>query len=82
MICSTCKFWKRNEPLKPGTQNRFGVCSNDAKFRYCGEIWESDRAEMSPDCLQYWDSESYSASFETGESFGCIHHQSAEGEKG
>ena len=56
-VCKNCAFYC----LK--TQK----CSNN-KFVYTGE-----GASMDNDGLGYWDCESYSASFETGENFGCIH---------
>jgi hypothetical protein len=43
-----------------------GVCRSD-KFLY------SDSPQVARDGLRYWDFEGYSAGFEVGEAFGCIH---------
>jgi hypothetical protein len=48
----------------------FGSCSNP-KFVYV----QGGIEEAVLDGLNYWDYESYYASFETGEKFGCIHFE-------
>ena len=66
--CGTCKHWWR---YTDGFDvkyhgDRTGVCISD-KFRYCA-------APPTPrDGLRYWDHEGFSAGFDTGEDFGCVH---------
>lgn len=61
MLCEDCRFWTRREI---GSQEQHGSCLN-TKFVY---------DDNTPgDGLRYWDAESWSAGFSTGESFGCIH---------
>jgi hypothetical protein len=59
--CKDCKHWERNKDEKYA-----GRCDSE-KFVY------SDGNDCQKDGLQYWDYEGYSAGFETGEDFGCIH---------
>ncbi len=68
--CRTCKFWKRvaSDFDKSYHGEHAGECGNE-KFVY--------EDKVSTDGLRYWDYEGYSAGFETGEDFGCIHHQTA-----
>ncbi len=64
MLCGNCKFWQRYSD-----RLGFGGCSSN-KFVYSGN---RERADL--DGMEYWDSESYSAGFMTGQNFGCIHHE-------
>ena len=57
--CGSCRYWTRGKDECYG-----GVCSND-KF--------VERDDTPKDGLSYWDYECYSAGFNTGEDFGCIH---------
>ena len=61
--CKTCGHWKRNT----GSYNsqRMGECDS-AK-------WEYEGRDL-PDGVVYADYEGLSASLETGEDFGCVHH--------
>lgn len=60
MRCKDCKFFTR---AKKGMEHS---CKNP-KFVY-EDIEEDDQ-------LAYWDYESYSAGFNVGENFGCIHFE-------
>jgi hypothetical protein len=62
MRCKTCKYWVPEEKTS-------GSCSCD-KFVYTGE-----GAETPIDGLGFWDVDSCSAAFETGENFGCLHYE-------
>jgi hypothetical protein len=68
--CKNCEYWHtyKNEHT--------GKCRND-KFVYIGGF---DDIETPIDGLGYSDCESYNASFETGEQFGCIHFKEGENE--
>ena len=59
--CVTCRFWER---LVEG--EHLGLCSSE-------KFVESDLDDCPIDGLEYWDYESNSAGFNTGEQFGCIH---------
>lgn len=61
--CKTCRFWERTDE----TFNRpfMGICLS--------EKWVYGNGELSPDCVNYGDSEDYAAWFRTGEDFGCTH---------
>lgn len=63
-LCINCKYWVRNDDNY--SNKFFGMCSSD-KFIY------EDSDKNPKDALVYWDYEGYSAGFETGENFGCIH---------
>ena len=63
--CKTCKHWKRN--TESYESPRMGSCGSDK--------WEYEGKDMA-DGVSYGDYEGYSASFETGEDFGCVHHTS------
>jgi len=75
MKCKNCKFYtppKDNFDKERG----FGECDND-KFIYEGFEMSEDAYPLN-DKLAYWDIESYSAGgysagFNVGENFGCIH---------
>ena len=73
-ICKNCKYWARHNANY--YNDKFGRCNNGKKFRY-GDAWDicdnKSNACKKNDELYYEDYESYSADFETGENFGCIH---------
>lgn len=60
--CKDCKYWTRRFDPRWA-----GIC-DCSKFAYSGG---GERKEK--DGLFYWDAEGYSAGFNTGEDFGCIH---------
>ena len=62
--CKNCKYYK----AKDDKQN-FGNC-NCKKIQYSENLSEKDETD---DMLIYWDYELYSAGFEVGKNFGCIH---------
>ena len=67
--CKNCKYYKQN---KGKDQNKhFGEC-NCKRFIY--DDWGTDE-HKEYNALIYWDYEGYSASFEVGENFGCIHYK-------
>lgn len=68
-VCQTCRYWARLTDASEieGHGEWAGNCSSP-KFVYDEKV--------PVDGLEYWDYESYSAEFRTGENFGCIHHQS------
>ena len=72
MMCIDCLYWQRNveHPWYPDRGTKFGECFCD-QFIYTGD-GQFD-FPFKGDELLYWDSEGYSASFITGENFGCIH---------
>lgn len=61
-LCKNCSCWVRR-----GNSDAYGKCKSE-KFLY----QETDE-DSKKDELIYWDYESYSAGFKTGENFGCIH---------
>lgn len=66
MHCKDCKHWKRCEGFM--YNEKYGDCSH-YKF-----VYEEENPNEN-DNLVYWDYESYSAGFRTGEDFGCIHFE-------
>jgi len=58
--CITCRHWTRN-----GESETSGKCGS-SKFVY-------GFSGFPKDSLCYWDHEGYSAGFDTGEDFGCVH---------
>jgi len=68
-ICKNCRFW---EP--PGDNSKFGNCKNE-NFVYCGDAY----SDTGTDALVYGDYDGYSASFGTGEDFGCVHWEKLDG---
>lgn len=72
--CKTCQHWRRYtdsfDSEYRGTHA--GRCNSD-KFVYDEKV--------ALDGLRYWDYEGYSAGFETGEDFGCVHHSSPAAER-
>lgn len=69
--CKNCKYFKRNKDNY--RSEKYGECSCD-KFAY--DSWISEKEET--DKLFYWDYEDYSANFNVGENFGCIHFEEKE----
>ena len=68
--CKTCVHWTppAAEDIRCyGSKPWEGYCDSD-KFEY---------RECAKDGLSVSDAECYSASFTTGEDFGCIHHKEA-----
>lgn len=66
--CGTCAHWTRYE-------NAFEVSCYGKHAGTCeskGFIYEGG-SRTPEDGLRYWDYEGYSAGFDTGENFGCIH---------
>ena len=62
--CKTCKHWANgNRKRAP----HMGSCGCDR--------WKYEGGDI-PDGVSYGDYDGYSATFETGEDFGCIHHTS------
>ena len=61
--CQNCVNWERIND-----KSVFGECNCD-NFVYTGKI----DPPVKNDILTYWDCECYSAGFETGENFGCVH---------
>jgi hypothetical protein len=68
-ICKHCAYWERYSDAFNIKYHgpHAGECSCD-KFTY-----SDDDSKVSRDGLQYWDYDGYSAGFETGELFGCVH---------
>ena len=64
MYCKDCKYY--NEMPRRHDEVNHGRC--DSK-----KFVESNNHISGDDALYYWDYESYSAEFEVGEMFGCIH---------
>lgn len=78
MYCKECKFWTRDKAWnfekhrkESSLSEVMGECSCP-KFFY--DQWCDGGLS---DGLAYWDSESYAASFKTGQDFGCIHFETA-----
>lgn len=74
--CKNCKYFKRN--IREWENKKYGKCEND-KFIYdvCLTKKEEKIIEKG-DAFLYADYESYSASFEVGKDFGCIHFSNKE----
>ena len=73
-LCKNCKHFKRNNDNIHST--KYGEC-NCNKFVY-GTSFEHSNSKYNDfsnkaDELLYQDYENYSANFEVGENFGCIH---------
>jgi hypothetical protein len=74
MKCKDCAYWTRKKYPHEPEPEKVGNCKCD-KFVYTGGF---DDNETPIDGLGYSDYESYSACFETGENFGCIHFKKHE----
>jgi len=59
--CKTCKYWRRKAYR--------GTCKCPKFVEYTAGMLEQN------DTLIYWDYEGYSAGFDVGKDFGCIHHE-------
>lgn len=66
--CKTCAHWTRAAELDAKYHGKHAGRCNSVSFVYGSNVPKSG--------LAYWDQESYSAGFMTGEDFGCIHHTS------
>lgn len=79
-ICKNCKYWKRDCDLEC-----YGTCDNPSfeyESAYCYERHKKEQDKpILKNKLFYMDYESYSAGFETGEEFGCIHFENKVGEE-
>lgn len=66
--CGKCKHWQRySSDFDVDYHGKHaGTCKSD-KFVYDGG------PQPPQDGLRYWDYEGYSAGFDTGEDFGCVH---------
>ena len=64
--CKTCKHWTR-------TEGDFNISYHGAHSGNCDSDKFTESDKVRPDGLNYWDYEGYSAGFETGEDFGCVH---------
>lgn len=73
-LCGSCKHWKRvSEPFDIEYHGAHtGTCKSKS-FVY------QQRGEVPVNGLAYYDYESYSAGFYTGEAFGCIHWKKKDG---
>jgi hypothetical protein len=75
--CETCQHW--------GAKTDWDAESSSTESRHCGSpkiryIQGSlHSSPMAPDEAWYWDTDDYSATFETGPEFGCIHHEMENG---
>ena len=69
--CQDCRYWKRyfmKFDMECHGADR-GECSSP-RFVCANDLRSFQQANN--DQLCYWDSESYSAGFDTGENFGCL----------
>ena len=69
--CESCKHWTPRA-YKSAYESEIpegGNCTCE-KFMYTEE---TELKRPGNDCLVYWDYEGYSAGFETGKDFGCVH---------
>lgn len=78
--CKNCKYFERNK--EEYCCNKYGNC-NCTKFVYGSSFIHNDSRyndynEEKADELLYKDYEGYSAGFEVGENFGCIHFEKGE----
>jgi hypothetical protein len=72
-VCKNCIHWGKNEPYRNGKPRFGGECDSE-KFVYDGMDTYYNK-EPDEDMLQYGDFEGYSADFDTGPEFGCIHFE-------
>lgn len=76
MKCKDCKYWKRYEERRAiwgrlrtiASNTSYGDCKNDNFF-----YKEAPKDNIKG--LIYYDYENYTAGFETGQDFGCIHFE-------
>ena len=64
--CGTCKHWCRYK-------EKFDRDYHGEHAGLCGNKVFVEGANPGKDGLAYWDHEGYSAGFNTGENFGCVH---------
>lgn len=71
--CKNCKYWEGFGSDYKG----YGQCKCE-KFVYDKQDFNIniEKECKTKDCLFYTDSEGWSASFSTGENFGCVHFES------
>ena len=68
-ICENCKHWSPSIKQKINNdRDNYGNCDS-GKFIHAEELTK----ESPTDAMTYGDYEGYSAYFETGAKFGCIH---------
>lgn len=60
-ICKNCSEWNREDATS------YGSCESPKI------VYQEAEENSKKDELIYWDHESYSAGFKTGENFGCVH---------
>ena len=68
-LCKNCKHWKR-------MTDAFDVSYHGPAAGNCLShkfVYSPQDNKVPADGLEYYDAESYSAGFYTGENFGCIH---------
>jgi len=66
MKCKNCKYYKKPKN-DYDIERDLGKCTSP-KF-----VYECNNNKPLNDMLAYWDYESYSAGFNVGKNFGCIH---------
>jgi hypothetical protein len=71
--CKTCKHWTRYTKAFDikWRGSRAGTCDS--------EKFANQDGSATHDGLNYWGSYEESAGFETGEDFGCVHHEATNG---
>lgn len=76
-VCENCKHWIRNK--ESYQSKKYGRC-NCESFEYGSSFHygkEDNKITINDNSkLLYQDHDNYSADFETGENFGCIHFKS------
>ena len=77
MRCADCRFWERDNAASPILNH--GEC-DCLKFKYEKDLTYCyyDQSDLELDDFLYWDGESYSAAFLTGQDFGCVHFEGKE----
>jgi hypothetical protein len=71
--CETCRFWRENDETTCKEYHHEDQMSWGSCIR---ALYESESGNRKPEyMLVYWDSEQYSASFETYKNFGCVCHE-------
>ena len=73
--CKNCRHYFEHFNTE---RDNYGACMS-SKFIYDNDLDLDDELEIvDDDCLLYGDSEQYSAYFEVGENFGCVHFKRKE----
>ena len=71
--CGTCKHWRRyTEKFEVEYHGKHAGTCNSNQF-----VYDEGRPQPPQAGLRYWDYEGYSAGFDTGEDFGCVHWAAA-----